>query len=187
LYQHHIEHTVLSGLRSHLVDPRAIRHFLKTYHDERRRLAKNADAVRPGLERQLAEALRKVQRLTDAMLDSDEPVSSFTAKISELERERGEIEKQLASLVEPVQVVALHPAAQEHYLAVVNDLAKAINSRAPGNEMEASLREVIESVVVLRTEPGEPIRLKVNGRLAALIGAPAFPDSSLSGVKMVAV
>ena len=35
-YQHHIEQVVLSGLRGHLSDPRAIRHFLKTYHEEPR-------------------------------------------------------------------------------------------------------------------------------------------------------
>jgi site-specific DNA recombinase len=185
-YQHHVEEIVLTGLRGQLADPRAIQHFLKTYHEERKRLARNAEAVRPGLERRLAEISRKSQRLTDAMLDSDEPVSSFTGKIAELERERSEIERQLASLAEPVQVVALHPAAQEHYLAVVNDLAKAINSRGSDNEMAEALRELIESVVVHKTEPGEPIRVKVNGRLAALIGAPAFPEGSMSGVKVVA-
>ena len=52
--------------------------------------------------------------------------------------------------------------------------------------MATGVRELIESVVVIRTEPDEPVRLKVNGRLAALIGAPAFPDGSLSGVKTVA-
>jgi energy-coupling factor transporter ATP-binding protein EcfA2 len=82
------------------------------------------------------------------MLDSDEPVSSFTSKIAELERERTEVERQLASLLEPVQVVAQHPAAQEHYLAVVDDLAKAINTRGSDNEMAEALRELIESVVV---------------------------------------
>ena len=49
-----------------------------------------------------------------------------------------------------------------------------------------AVRELVESVVVERTEPGEPIRVRVNGRLAALIGAPVFPESSLSGVKLVA-
>ena len=78
-------------------------------------------------------------------------------KIAELERERTEVERQLASLVEPVQVVALHPAAQEHYLAVVDDLANAIHTRGSDNEMAEALRELIESVVVQRTEPGQPI------------------------------
>ena len=36
-----------------------------------------------------------------------------------------------------------------------------------------------------RTTPGESIRLKLNGRLAALIGAPTFPEGFVL-VKMVA-
>jgi hypothetical protein len=52
--------------------------------------------------------------------------------------------------------------------------------------MAEALRELIESVLVHKTEPGQPIRLKVNRRLAALIGAPVFPKGSLSGVKLVA-
>jgi hypothetical protein len=56
------------------------------------------------------------------------------------------------------------------------------------NRFRRELRDHVnaESIVVHRTEPGEPIRVKVNGRLAALIGAPAFPEGSMSGVKMVA-
>ena len=52
--------------------------------------------------------------------------------------------------------------------------------------MAQALRELIDSVVVQRTEPGEPVRLKVNGRLAALVGVPLFPQGSLSGVNLVA-
>jgi site-specific DNA recombinase len=185
-YQHHIEETVLSGLRRHLVDPRAIRHFLKVYHDERKRLAASASNLQPALERRLGEVTRKLQRLTEAMLETETPVASFTGKIAALEREKTEVETELAGLAAPIHVVALHPAAQEHYLNVINDLAAAIKHRSANTEMAASIRELIESVVVHRTEPGEPIRLTVNGRLAALIGQPAFPQGSLSGVKMVA-
>lgn len=185
-YQHAIEQTVLSGLRQHLIDPRAIKHFLKTYHDERKRLAGNAANVLPHLERKLGEVTRKLGRLTDAMLDSDAPVANFTGRIAALEKQRTEIETELASLSAPVKVVALHPAASAHYLKVVNDLAAAISARDGTSIMAASIRELIESVTVHRTEPGEPVRLKVNGRLAALIGAPVFPEGSLSGVKMVA-
>lgn len=44
------------------------------------------------------------------------------------------------------------------------------------------LRALIESVVVERTEPGEPIKLRVNGKLAVLVEQPLFAESSLSGV-----
>jgi site-specific DNA recombinase len=80
----------------------------------------------------------------------------------------------------------LHPAAQERYLSVVENLAAEIRSGGPQAGMAEGVRDLIESVVVERTKPGEPIRLKVNGRLAALIGEPLFPESSLSGVKLVA-
>ena len=56
----------------------------------------------------------------------------------------------------------------------------------PQDGIVDAVRELIVSVVVEKTLPGESIRLKVNGRLAALIGQPAFPESSLSGVKLVA-
>lgn len=185
-YLHHVEETVLSGLRRHLVDPRAIKHFLKCYHDERKRLAASTSTVRPELERQLGEATRKLARLTEAMLDSDAPIASFTAKIAAIEREKAELEAKLAQASEPAKVVSLHPAAQEHYLKVVTDLAAAIRERGDRSGMAAPVRELIESVVVHRTAPGEPVHLTVNGRLAALIGRPAFPQGSLSGVKLVA-
>ncbi len=185
-YQHAIEQIVLSGLREHLVDTRAIRHFLKVYHDERKRLAGNAAEEGAQLRRRLGEVARKAARLTDAMLDSDAPVSQFTGKLAELEREKSEIESAIAKLDAPVKVVALHPAAQAHYLRVVDDLTGAIKERGGHSEIAGSVRELIESVVVHRTEKGEPVRLRIHGRLAALLGAHAFPDGSLSGVKMVA-
>jgi hypothetical protein len=185
-YLHHVEDIVLSGLRQHLVDPGALKHFLKTYHEERKRLAGSVDTERSKLSRRLAETVRKLERLTEIMLDSDEPVSNFTKKIKDLETDRREIETQLAGLSVPVSVVALHPAALERYLAVVEDLAQAVRTRSPASEMASSVRELIESVTVHRTEPGKAIRLRVNGRLAALVGAPVFPEGSLSGVKLVA-
>jgi site-specific DNA recombinase len=177
---------VLSGLKKHLVDPTAIRLFLQTYHAERKRLIASANSVRPDLERKLAEINRKIERLTDAMIDSDAPVSQFTRRISKLNEEKEQFEGRLQDLSTPSTTVSLHPAAQERYLAVVENLAGAIKEMSQWVEMVEAVRELIESVVVERTKPGEPLRLKVNGRLAALIGRPMFPESSLSGAKVVA-
>jgi site-specific DNA recombinase len=58
--------------------------------------------------------------------------------------------------------------------------------RTGSSEIESAIRELIESIVVHRTLPQDPIRLTVNGRLAALIGEPVFPQGSMSWVKMVA-
>jgi hypothetical protein len=52
--------------------------------------------------------------------------------------------------------------------------------------MANSIRELVESVTVTKTQPGEPLKIEVQGKLAALLEAPLFPTGSLSGVKMVA-
>jgi hypothetical protein len=89
-------------------------------------------------------------------------------------------------LAEPVGVIALHPQAQANYLRIVDDLAAAIRDRKPGTEIANSIRELIETVTVTKTEPGESLKIEVQGKLAALIEAPVFPTGSLSGVKVVA-
>ena len=180
-YLDDIEQTVLSGLRKHLVDPSAIRFFLQTYHAERKRLIADANSVKPQLEKKLGDIDRQISRLTDAMIASDAPVTQFTSKISELNTEKQRVESQLQDLLKPTTTVSLHPAAQERYLSVVENLAAEIRGGGPQAGMAEAVRDLIESVVVERTKPGEPIRLKVNGRLAALIGEPLFPESSLSG------
>ena len=185
-YLHHIEDTVLSGLKSHLVDPSAIRLFLQSYQAERKRLAVDANRIRPTLERKIAELNRKIARLTDAMIDSNQPVSQFTGKIAELNSLRLDVEGQLRGLSEPKTTISLHPTAQARYLSLVENLAKTIRDDGAASSTADALRELIETVVVEKTLPSEPIRLTVNGRLAALIQKPAFPESSLSGVKMVA-
>jgi site-specific DNA recombinase len=185
-YLDDIEQTVLSGLRKHLVDPSAIRLFLQTYQAERKRLIADANSVKPQLEKKLGNVDRQIGRLTDAMIASNAPVTQFTSKISELNAEKQRIESQLQDLLKPTTTVSLHPAAQERYLSVVENLAAEIRGGGPQAGMGEAVRDLIESVVVERTKPGELIRLKVNGRLAALIGEALFPESSLSGVKLVA-
>jgi chromosome segregation ATPase len=150
------------------VDPSAIRLFLQTYHAERKRLIANANNIKPDLEKKLGEINRKIERLTDAMIDSDEPVSQFTGRITELSRERERVESRLQDLSAPSTTVSLHPAAQERYLSVVENLATAIRGEGPEKGMTEAVRELIESVAVERTKPGEPIRLKVRSYLGCV-------------------
>lgn len=185
-YLHHIERLVLSGLREHLADPRAIEHFLKTYTAERKRLAAGADKARAVLESRLGEVTRKLERAVDEMLESHEPSHLFRPRLRELETQQIALRTELEAAKAPANVVALHPAAVQHYLAVVENLAEAIKARAPEGDMALAVRELVESVTVKRTDKGAPLQLRVNGKLAALLGAPMFPEGSMSGVLVVA-
>jgi site-specific DNA recombinase len=185
-YLHYIEQTVVGGLRRHLVDPSAIKLFLQEYQAERKRLASDSINRRGSLERELSEVGRKLERAMSAMLESNAPIESFTAAIGELEARKNRIKTELANLAESVNVIALHPQAQAKYLRIVDDLAATIRDRKPGTEMANAIWELIESVTVVKTEPGEALKIDVQGRLAALLDAPVFPSGSMSGVKVVA-
>ncbi len=71
-------------------------------------------------------------------------------------------------------------------MTIVNDLAKALREQRPGSEMAASIRELIETATVIRTEPGQPLIIDVRGRLAGLLKTPVFPETTVSGGKVVA-
>jgi site-specific DNA recombinase len=185
-YLHHLEQAVLDGLRRHLVNPSAIKLFLKTYQEERKRLAANSVNIRGRLERELAEVGRKLDRAIAAMLSSSAAVESFTSAIGNLEGEQQRLKSELSNLPEAVNVVSLHPAAQAKYLRVVDDLAAAIRDRKPASEISVAIRDLIETVTVMKTAPGEPLKIDVQGKLAALLHAPLFPAGSLSGGKLVA-
>ncbi len=120
------------------------------------------------------------------MLSSSAAVESFTDAISSLEADKRRLADELQKLSGPVNVVAIHPAAQARYLTIVNDLAKALREQRPGSEMAASIRELIETATVIRTEPGQPLIIDVRGRLAGLLKTPVFPETTVSGGKVVA-
>ena len=185
-YLEQIERTVLSGLRKHLVDPSAISEFMREYQAERKRLAQHARGRTTELKKEREDLIRKINRLAEAMIDSEAPISAFTSRISELERRRQTIETELTEAAGSEIAIALHPTAQARYLAAVENLTNLIRDEEPFEAVASVLRELIESVVVERTAPGTPVRLTVNGKLAALVGGPLFPQGSLSGAKLVA-
>ena len=138
------------------MDPSAIRLFLQTYHAERKRLIADTNSIKPQLEKKLGSIDRQIGRLTDAMIASDAPVTQFTSKIAELNAEKQGIEGQLQDLSKPTTTVSLHPAAQERYLSVVENLAVEIRAGGPRAGMGEVVRDLIELVVLLfeRTKPG---------------------------------
>lgn len=184
-YLHTIEQTVLSGLRDHLRDTAAIKHFLRTYHAERKRLAADSINAKARLERELGEVGRKLERAMAAMLSSSAAVETFTGAINALEADKGRLNSELSALAEPVNVVALHPAAQARYLALVEDVVTALRHGNPSAETVASIRELIETATVQKTPPGKPVVIDVKGRLEGLLKTPVFAESA-SGGKVVA-
>ena len=61
-----VEKAVLSGLTAEMRHPDVIAEYVRTYHEERKRLSAEADATRRRLERQLSELTGDIDRLVDA-------------------------------------------------------------------------------------------------------------------------
>jgi DNA invertase Pin-like site-specific DNA recombinase len=176
-----IEHRVVTALKAQLAEPRAIERYLKTYREERKRLAKENAGRRGMLERTLAQAKREVDRLVDGFARGIISDEEARIRLPQARHRRDAVQAELAALAPAAKVAELHPAALKRYLAAINDLAGALSRRlAEGDEEVATaLRELIAAVVIHPAGKEEP-KIEVAGRLAQLTSAPdLFPQQTL--------
>jgi hypothetical protein len=71
----------------------------------------------------------------------------------------------------------------DRYGKQVENLHEALSADALGSDREPirAFRELVDSVVVHRTEAGERLQIEVKGRLAALLGHDVFPPARIWG------
>jgi DNA invertase Pin-like site-specific DNA recombinase len=183
-YLETVEKAVLLGLSAELRHPDVIAEYVKTYHEERKRLAIESDAKRSRLERRLGEIRREIDRLVDGIAKGVGNPNDLGARMNVLSAERKTLNDEFESEPPLVNVLALHPAVLERYseqLAKLQDtLAKGI--RAGDSDAAEAIRDLVETVTVFRdtSRPGG-VEVEIAGRLTALLGAPAYPN----GVKGV--
>lgn len=110
-----VESAVLNGLSSELRHPDVIAEYVRTYHEERKRLAADADAKRIRLDRRLGELTREIDRLVDAIAKGLGDPAVLGPRSTALHEERKGIEAELEKVPPPTEVVALHPAMLARY------------------------------------------------------------------------
>lgn len=180
-----IEARVIAALKAQLEDPRAIERYLKTYLEERRRLAARSANKRSTLERELATAEREIERVVDGIargvLDDDEA----KRRLEQPRRRRDAARGELATLKPPTKAIALHPAAIATYLAAIEQLAYTLQRRSveASEEIAGPLRDLVASIVITPAGKMEPPRIEVTGRLADLIGGDLFPRTAVAGAR----
>jgi site-specific DNA recombinase len=183
-YLETVEKAVLSGLSAELRHPEVIAEYVKTYHEERKRLAAESDAKRIRLQRRLDEIRREIDRLVDGIAKGVGDPNDLGARMNVLSTERKTLSAEFEAEPPPVNVLALHPAVLGRYAEQVGNLqdalAKGIN--AGDSDGAEAMRDLVETVTVFRdtSRPGG-VEVEIAGRLTALLGAPAYPN----GVKGV--
>lgn len=175
-YLEEIERRVLSGLEVQLKEPRAIERFLKTYSEERKRLAAAEEAKRQRKETRLGEVKREFDRVYMSYVKGMASEEETTPVLAKIREEREALKAELAAMAPPENVIALHPGAVKRYLAMVNDLATSLPHRTiAGDEaISIALRELVSCATVTPTEKAPP-KISVTGRMAALVGGELFP------------
>jgi site-specific DNA recombinase len=177
-YLDEIERRVLAGLQAQLKDPRGIERYLKTYTEERRRLAAAEEAKRHRKETRLGEVKREFDRAFDSYIKGIATEEETRPRLAALREERKALEEELTSMQPPTNVVTLHPGAVKRYLEIVDDLATSLLQRTVSVDegIASALRELISCVTITPAEKGPPI-IDITGRLAVLTGTDLFPTS----------
>lgn len=138
-YLEEIERRVLSGLEVQLKEPRAIERFLKTYSEERKRLAAAEEAKRQRKETRLGEVKREFDRVYMSYVKGMASEEETTPVLAKIREEREALKAELAAMAPPANVIALHPGAVKRYLAMVNDLATSLPHRTIAGDEAISI------------------------------------------------
>jgi hypothetical protein len=110
-----VESAVLAGLEAEMRHPSVIAEYVRTYHDERKRLSAQANARRAHLELSLGELNREIDRLVDAKAKGHGDPAVLGPRSSVLDEERMRVARELDGEPAVGDVISLHPAVLAHY------------------------------------------------------------------------
>ena len=185
-----VESAVLAGLEPEMRNPSVIAEYVRTYHEERKRLSAKANVKRAHLEMRLGELNREIGRLVDAIAKGHGDPAVLGPRSSVLDEERKQVTKELNAEPAAGGVISLHPAVLARYEQQLVHLQDALSKGVNAGDSEAAeaVRDLVETVTVFRN-PSHPggVTVEIVGRLNALLGEQAYPKN-IRGVwgKMVA-
>jgi hypothetical protein len=166
-----IEALVFEGLRDELAHPEAIAEYVKTYNEERRRLARQNGDREKHLTRRAGEIARELERLVDAIAKGIGDLDAIGTRMKALQQERDQVKAQLAAAAQADQVVTLHPAAVSHYLADIKQLSDVAADAAALDEPElvATLRSLVEAIIVHAPANSDEFTVEIRASLSELM------------------
>ena len=178
------------GMAEELKDPRLIETYVRTYNEERKRLAATANATRTRIEKKRDRLEKERQRAIDMAIKGVIGEEDARTRIADLKTQVLQAEVELASLDEVPQIIALHPATLTRYIATVDRLAAVLADHAQAADDRGPLvpdfHALVHSVTIHPKPAREGFQVEVKGKLAALIGGGAFPQAKYSGGRVVA-
>jgi len=169
-----LKDVVLGGMRDKLTNPESIKEMMKARVIEFARLVKESSGERLAVERQINRLNVQINRLVDAIENSNRPVKEIMASMEAKEAERvGLVER--VKLLGATNAVTLHPTVVAHYRDNIEELYQTMIKCFDLPKVRAAFHNLIERVVVHPTEYRAPYEVSVYGRLSAIMGVDLFP------------
>ena len=153
----------MDGLRSRLMDPDLFKVFAQDFAAEWNRLQADAQSTLDRVRSEHQRVCRQIDRLVDALADGVS-AARLRGRLSELERRRLELERELETAKAPAP--RLHPNIAEVYRRKVEELHEALKAEDAGPAREL-VRGLVEAIV-LTPENGR-LKVEMRGELAAIL------------------
>ncbi|CAP56865.1 recombinase family protein [Gluconacetobacter diazotrophicus] len=160
-----LEASVLSGLRTHLMEPELFKEFCQEFTREvnRLRMERSADLV--ARQQELERINRDLDRAIDAIFGGVPP-GKLKDRMTRLEARREELTALLVDAKEPPPL--LHPNMAETYRDRLARLSETLSGTGVRNEAAERIRALI-SAVVLTPEGRDGLTITLKGDLAAIL------------------
>jgi site-specific DNA recombinase len=173
------EARVLGGLEQQMLDPELVAAFVKEWHEARASRTRQAARQRQLLERRLAAAAAKADRLLRAVTEGGDEFAEIREALLAVRAERERIEGELADL-DASPVIALHPGIVADYRRQFAELRTDLAAADPQRRMDvmAKLRALIDRIIVTPSEGDTGLDIEFEGRLAAILNLAAGAASS---------
>ncbi|MFS3137712.1 recombinase family protein, partial [Gluconacetobacter sacchari] len=179
-----LEASVLSGLRTHLMEPNLFKEFCNEFTREVNRLRMEHGADLAAMRNEIPRIDRELDKLLNLILASDDIEASkrVMKKMTTLEARKEELEQKVANTEEPPPL--LHPNMADIYQKRIASLYESLQAEETKTEAAERLRTLV-SQITLQPADGE-LAIILRGDLAAILqfaahkkNATVHPDSGV--------
>ncbi len=171
-----LERSVLSGLRTHLMQPELVREFAAEYHRELNRL----NAAREGAYAQQKEELARVERQIRAIIEAIKDglrTPGMKDELLALDARRTELAATVRQAPDPAP--RLHPCLADIYRDKVERLQESLNAETTRVEAAEALRNLIDEIRLV-PENGQ-LQIELTGDLAGILALTAGSKKPAAG------
>jgi site-specific DNA recombinase len=145
--------------------------YLKFFYDRLQSRKERARAGEDKRTRRLNEIEGEMGRLIDFVAKGTLAPDLISKKLEALESERQELQREASHAAAEDTVIELHPAALKQARQAIRDIRASLKTGTPATTVaeRAAFRKLVGVVAVHPTANGEPYRVSIGGRLAALV------------------